>query len=230
MVATCLPLIEEKVRAEVYLGNVLLAKTPFVLSFSVSKARTQLTNTATVQLELLAGASFPLGEQLKVVAGLRGDLKEIFSGEIVGTRVDPSFGKPSYYKLTLTAQGVLSKLEGKKFSRRLRTDGQGLFAKITSAPGARPTAGYSPDLTKQSGNGNVISGSPNPVSTGGQGKLPFVTYEKGQSNPGSGGRTAAWAHKPQSSGGTDSSSGSNVIHDHGSLEKGGPSWGVYSSD
>jgi hypothetical protein len=230
MVATCIPITEEKVRAEVYLGAQLLAKTPFVLNFTVNKSRTQLSTTASVTLELLAGTSFPLGEQLKIKAGLRGSLKDIFAGEINTTRVDPSFGKPSYYKLTMTASGVLSKLEGKKFSRRLRSDGQGMFCLITGAGGPRPDAYYSLDAPKKAGNGERIATTPDPSRYGSGEQSGLVIYNRGQGTAGAGGTAIDYARQPAATSTGNAGSGDFKVHDHSDLDNGGPAWGVYSAD
>ncbi len=224
----CLPVVQENIRAEVYLGGVLLAKTPYIKSFNVSKSRGQVSNTFNITLELLGSTSFnSLGGNLSIRAGLKGDLKDIFTGVIESNQVRPAFGKPSYYSITLAGRGILSELENKTFSRRLKTDGQGLFCLITSGPSNRPASLKSLDKTVKAGNQDQLASSPNPAGTGEQ--SPLVVFNSAGEKVGNhgGGLLGSIAGKPSGAG----TPGDGFrTHTHESLDEGGPAYGVFSSD
>ena len=228
MVASCIPLTEEKVRAEVYMGNTLLAKTPYVLSFSVNKSR-NAPFTFTVQLELNSAVTFPLGEKITIMAGTRGNLKKVMTGEIRETRVDPSFGKPSYFQLTLNGTGILSTLENKRFSRRLRSDGQGMYCLITAGPSNRPQAFYALDAPQQAGPREVALPGYNPAFKSVSEVGGLVVYNSGPASVFDK-NTAAGIATPNRQGGGGGSDGTVPVHPHKDLDTGGPAWGVYSAD
>ena len=230
--AACIPVSEERIRAEVYLGNVLIARTPFVKSFNVSKSRSQVSNTFNVTLEIIAGSAFPLGQNLSIRAGTRGNLKTIFTGIIEGTQAQPAFGKPSYFSLTLSGRGVLSNLENKKFSRRLKSDGQGLFCTINSGSANRPQAYTSLDKSSAFGNQIVRSNYPNPARTGHGENSPFIKApDVFSASQGVGGLPSQVAGKPTGGDGPGQTTGTGLtVHDHSTLETGGPAFGVYSAD
>lgn len=227
--AACVPITNEQIRAEVWFGQTLIAKTPYVLSFNVTKSRTSTSNTFTVQLELMGGLSFPLGEKLTIKAGIRDNLKNIFTGVVKQTRVEPSLGKPSYYKLTLSGEGVLAELTGKKFTRRLRTDGQGLYCLITGGPSNRPDAFYSLDGKKEAGNKQFLSPSYDPTKTGRAGENSPLIVNSNNTNA-IGGGTAAGGIAVEPKDGGQKQDGGLDIHDHADMTKGGPAFGTYSSD
>lgn len=227
--ASCVPITEEKVRAEIWMGDVLLAKTPFVQNFNVNKSRSQISSTFSTTFELLGGTVFPLGEKLVIKAGTRGNLKTIMVGIIETTQVSPVFGKPSYFSITLGGRGVLSVLENKKFSRRLKSSGQGVFCLIKGGSGNRPQAYYSLDKTVSSGNHTIISNSPNPATRGGE-QSPLVVNKESGSNQATGGYTSRLARQPQGGDSQAGGQGSFRTHTHENEEQGGPAFGVYSAD
>jgi hypothetical protein len=227
--AICTPIPQERIRAELWFGNTRIAKTPYILSFNVTKARSQISDTFSMQLEVLAVTSFPLGQNLQIRAGIRGNLKTIFTGVIKQTRIDPAFGKPSYFKMSISGSGVLSQLEGKKFSRRLRSAGQGMYCMITSG-GDRVDAYYSLDGSKLgSGNKEFIGPSLSPSkSTGGE-NTPVILYNAHA--PGGGTQSRLGSLVSDSSGTTSTQATDGLtIHTHESIEEGGPAFGVYSSE
>lgn len=223
---SCLPVTSEKIRAELWMGPTLVTKTPFIKSFSVNKSRNQTSNTFNVSFELLAGFSFPLGEMLTIKAGTRGNLKSIFTGMIEGTSVQPAFGKPSYLSVSLNGRGVLSKLENKRFSRRLRADGQGLYCMITGSVN-RPSTLVSIDNKVSAGNRTIKTDSPNPAARGEN--SPLIIYSNTKASPASGGTLRDVAGRTSGGGGTGSG-GDFRPHTHEDLDSGGPAFGVYSSD
>jgi hypothetical protein len=228
--AFCIPLVEEKIRAELWFGNNIVAKTPYILSFNVQKSRTQTSNTFNITVEILAGVSFPLNGKIMIKAGLRGNLKDIFTGVIKQVRSEPSFGKPNYYKLTISGEGILADLEGKKFTRRLRTDGQGLFCLITGGPSNRPDAGYALDGSKTAGNRQFLSPSYDPTKKAGAGENSPLIVNPTSNSSGVRSTTAAGglAVEPKDSSNKDSSG--LTIHTHEDMAQGGPAFGVFSAD
>lgn len=227
--AACVPITQEKIRGEVWMGTTILARTPFVKSFNVSASRSQASNTFSVTFEMIAGLSFPIGEKLVIKAGTKGNVKTIFTGFIEGTTVQPSFGKPSYFSVTLSGRGVLSLLEDKKFSRRLKADGQGLFCTITGGALNRPKSYYNLDKPVTSGNQTTLSRSPNPASRGTGENSGYVVHNDARSGGGAtGGKVSDLAGQPT---GSDASTSDGLTtHTHESLEQGGPAFAVYSTD
>jgi hypothetical protein len=224
----CLPVIKEKVRAEVYMGSTLISKTPYVKSFNVHKARGQASNTFTVTLEILGNASFPIGGMLTIKAGLKGELKEILTGTVESTQVHPVLGKPAYYSLTLSGKGVLSKLENKTFSRRLKSDGQGMFCMITGGPSNRTDKFKTLDKIIKVGNQESIVGSPSPAKGAGEQSALIV------SNTNSAGASTGGALEdiasPMTNGTANSGGEGFRTHTHENMDEGGPAFAVYSSD
>lgn len=211
------------------MGTTLLAKTPFIKSFDVNRARGQLTGTFNVTFEMIAGTPFPLGQQLKIKAGIKGNLKTVFTGFIESTKASPAFGKPSYFSILLSGRGVLSQLENKKFSRRLKSDGQGMFCLITGGSANRPNSYNTLAGQKNSGNQTAIAPGPSPASTGEHSQ--YTVYNSGATNQAAGGIAGRVAGRPQGSGSEDGGTGGGLTtHTHESIEQGGPSFGVYSSD
>lgn len=225
--AACVPITLEKIRAEVWMGSMLLARTPFVQNFSVSKSRNQISNTFNVTFEMVAGLSFPLGENLEIRAGTKGNLKTVFTGIIETNTASPAWGKPSYFLVVLTGRGVLSNLENKKFSRRLSSTGQGLFCAITSTAGNRPSAYWNLDKRVNSGNQQTLADHPNPAVATGE-NSPFIKLSDAGGNQATGGTAAEIAGK--GTGGGEGSGEGFRIHTHEDLDQGGPAFAVYSSD
>lgn len=230
MALPCIPIIQEKVRAEFYMGDTLIAKTPFIKSFSVNESRSSITGGFNITFEIMAGTQFPLLANITLKAGLRGSLNTIFTGIIESTNFQPCFGKPSYFTVQLSGRGILSQLENKKFSRRLKTDGQGMYCMITGGSSNRPTDYNS--LAKPASSGNVSRLVSNPSPQQGAGEhSPFIKMRSaGDADGASGGSFAKAAHEPKGTDSLGTGTGGLVEHTHESLEQGGPAFAVYSSD
>ncbi len=227
---SCIPITEEKIRAELWLGDTtLLAKTPFISDFTVSKSRGQLTDTCSITFEMIAGTPFTSGQRLTIKAGTKDNLKTIFTGSIVNTKVSPSFGKPSYFSINLGAEGILSELENKKFSRRLKSDGQGLFCLIQGGSANRPSSVTSLDRQHSSGNRTAVNSSPNPATLGGE-HSQLTQYASSGAKHAEGGAASRLAGKPSTSQDANSGGGGLGVHTHENEEQGGPAFGVYSAD
>ncbi len=229
VLAPCLPIVQERVRAEIYMGTQLIAKTPYVISFNVNKSRGQQSTSFNVTMELLAGTTFNSGQMLTIKAGLKGNLKSIFTGVVEKTSVHPAHAKPTYYSITIEGQGVLSKLENKTFSRRLKSDGQGMFCLITSGPSNRPDRGRTLDKVIRAGNHTVITNSPNPAKGEGE-KSSLVVSDTAQGGIAGGGTLEAMAGKMGSGSAGAGVDGGLTVHTHENMEQGGPAFAVYAAD
>lgn len=225
--SACVPITQERIRAELWMGGTLISKTPFIKGFNVNKTRSQISTSFNITFEMLAGTSFSIGENLAIKAGTKNNLKRIFTGLIESTTSQPTFGKPSYFSVTLAGKGVLSQLEGKKFTRRLKAEGQGLFCLITGGSSNRPTSYYSLDKKTHTGSHTALSVSPNPARTEGE-NSPFVKAPSSFGNQASGGRLAEVAKDP--TGGAAAGGGSFRPHTHENEEEGGPAFATYSSE
>lgn len=224
----CAPITQEQIRAEIWMGSMLLAKTPFVTSFSVNQSRSQVSHTFSVTFDMIVGLSFPLGENIEIKAGTRGNLRTVFSGVLESTSASPSYGKPSYFSVTLAGRGVLSGLENKKFSRRLRSAGQGLFCLITGGSANRPQAYTSLAKRGNTGNQQTIVSKPSPSARGGE-HSPLIVSSHDGSNQATGGLPAEVAGTP-SGAESGAASGDFRSHTHESADQGGPAFAVYSAD
>ena len=228
----CVPVTQEKIRAEILMGGISLAKTPFVTNFNVTQSRNQISGTFSVTMDLIGGTAFPLGEKIVIKAGTKGNEKKIFTGVVENTSAQPAFGKPSYFTVTLSGRGVLSTLENKRFSRRLKAEGQGMFCLITGGGGNRPQSYYNLDKRVNAGNHQTIAEFPNPAAKGLGENSPFIVYDESSSNQSTGGTAARLAgtgvggDEDRGTGGT----GDFRSHTHENLEEGGPAFAVYSAD
>lgn len=223
----CVPITREEIRAEVWLGDVRLAKTPFVLSFNVNESRGQISKTFSVTFEMIGGTAFPLGANLVIKAGTKNNIRTVFTGVLDSATAQPAFGKPSYFTISLGGRGVLSVLENKKFSRRLPSEGQGVFCLITGGSANRPTSYYTLDKKVRSGNHQMSLQSPDPAK-GGE-NSPLIVHRESGENQGSGGLPVRLAGR-SSSGTTGEEAGGLNIHTHESTDEGGPAFAVYSAD
>ena len=227
MADPCLAVTKEKIRAEVLLGTQVIARTPFVKSFNVQKARTQISSTFSLVAEIPAAIQFQLGEKISIRAGLRGNLKTIFTGNIDNLSPSPALGKPSYYTIRMSGGGVLSELENKTFSRRLQSTGQGLFCLITGGPSNAADKYYVPDKPVKSGNHTFVNDSPNPVKGQNSG---LVVHNSSPNQASTGGILGHVAERPGGGAEVGAGGGSFVDHEHKDIGDGGPAFGVYSAD
>lgn len=119
------------VRATVEL-NGLEIKTPHVLSFSVRKARGQVsTFDASLKISHDDLNGFVAGGTISISAGIKDEEKKIFTGIVTQAKIDPCHDDPIYSILSIGGKDILVLLEGKKFTRRCRAT-KGAFCVITS--------------------------------------------------------------------------------------------------
>jgi len=147
---TCANITLEKIRAEISFGS-LTFETPDVKSFSVSRSRSQLAATFSASIEVPATTVFPVDQDIVIRAGTVGDIKTIFTGQVLSITVNPSFERAATYVVNMSGSDRLQELDGKTFSRRQRARAASTFAAITGISARRPQKGISVEKRKQSG-------------------------------------------------------------------------------
>jgi len=153
---TCANITLEKIRARISFGS-LVFETPDVQSMSVSRARSQLSASFNCSLEVPATTVFPVDQEIIIEAGTEGNLRQIFTGQVLQITVNPSFEDASNYVVNMSGSDKFQELEGKTFSRRQRTRSAATFAAITGVVTKAPQKGTSLELRKQSGGSQTIA-------------------------------------------------------------------------
>ncbi len=152
---TCANITLEKIRAEVSFGG-LTFETPDVKSFSVSRSRSQLAATFSASIEVPATTVFPVDQDIVIRAGIVGDIKTIFTGQVLSITVNPSFERAATYVVNMSGSDRLQELDGKTISRRQRARSASTFAAITGVSSRRPQKGISTEKRKHSGGTSKI--------------------------------------------------------------------------
>ena len=143
-------------RAEIEFGGIVV-RTPYVLSFSVNKSRSQFS-TFNASLKVShedVGGGF-MGAVVTIRAGVYGNLNTIFTGYVKKSTISPCYDDPKYVLLNISGADALSVLQGKSYTRRSRAT-QGVWVTIDSVvtPGLKsgkfkyvsePTLEVSPDV------------------------------------------------------------------------------------
>ena len=115
---------KQKVRAEIKFGNITV-ETPNVVSFSVNRARNQLSATFSASVRIgyteIGSSIDVLAETIVIKAGVKYSLNTIFTGQIEKCIVNPVRTDASKVILNLSGRDVLAVLEGQKLNRRLKT-------------------------------------------------------------------------------------------------------------
>lgn len=219
--ATCLGIRTEKIRATIDLSNVII-KTPYVKAFNVDKDRQRLATTFSATVEILASSSF-IPADIVISAGLKDAEQKIFTGMIKSITTSPSFDKAGYFVLSLSGVDRMSELEGRTFSRRLKSDGFSTFVSIDGGSSNRPTRGVSIDKKIWGGQHTYTSPSPSP-SMSEHSKVTKMPKRGGNKHGkyGRSGDVEDWRNAQ--------AAGALSVHDHSDMNKGGPSFGVFSSD
>jgi hypothetical protein len=135
---------QEKIRATITIGDNIVVRTPYIKSFNVNRQRGQMVSSFSATVEVLTsdltGEVSPIataGQSVTISAGLEGEEKLIFTGDIKNVQINPSWDKPEYFLLNISGADVLSRLEGKRYSRRVQWTSGGMWAKITNIKTAR---------------------------------------------------------------------------------------------
>ena len=121
---------KQKVRAEIIFGDIEV-ETPDVVSFSVNRARNQMSASFSASVRIgyteIGSATEILAETIVIRAGIQNRLKTIFTGKIEKCVVNPVRSDASKVILNLSGRDVLAVLEGQKLNRRLKTYQDGDF-------------------------------------------------------------------------------------------------------
>jgi hypothetical protein len=136
-----------QVRCKVYVGGIT-AGTPdgstinHVLSFNVDKVRGQV-GTCNISLRVKksqASMTSSTGGTISIAAGQSGAHHSVFYGFIKTITISPCREYPSFVIMNVTGVDVLSKLEGKKYTRRCRYS-HGTWVSIESVVREGPRSG-----------------------------------------------------------------------------------------
>lgn len=110
-----------KIRAKINIGNSFIVETPYIQSFNVRKSRGQLSTfdaSLKVHHDQISGSN--VGGMVSISAGSNGTMVDIYSGILKRSTISPCWDDPGYVILNISGVDVLSKLEGKKYTRRCR--------------------------------------------------------------------------------------------------------------
>ena len=114
----------QKVRARIELGSIIV-ETPNVVSFSVTRARNQMTANFSASIRIdyneIDSATELVAESIVIKAGLQYSLKTVFTGKVEKCVVNPIRTDASKVMLNLSGRDVLYILEGQNINRRLKT-------------------------------------------------------------------------------------------------------------
>jgi len=114
---------KQAVRAEIIMGSYTV-KTPDIISFSVSRARGQMSATFNANVKVpytMVEAGDFIADSLQIRAGIETRLNTIFTGKIYKCVVSPIRTDASKVQLSISGKDVLGVLEGQKVNRRLKT-------------------------------------------------------------------------------------------------------------
>jgi hypothetical protein len=131
---------QEQIRSIIEIANLFTIETPYVRSFNINKQRGNIISTFSATIEILAADLLEVvdesldlaGRMLTISAGLRDQEELLFTGEIRNVQINPSWDKPEYFILNISGRDVMGRLEGKRYSRRVKWDSAGVWAKITN--------------------------------------------------------------------------------------------------
>lgn len=135
-----------KVRARIVIGSMSAATPPIagvggnhILSFNVDRARGRIS-TFSASLKVSHGdvSGTIQGDSVQIYAGTTGGMPLIYTGMVKSANVGPCREDPGFVILNISGEDVLSKLNGKKFSRRCRSS-KGVWVSIEGIvrPGLR---------------------------------------------------------------------------------------------
>jgi len=158
----------EKIRATITFAGIEVV-TPYIKSFSVNRQRGQNSANFSATVEV-PGASFcdegapdALAENIVITAGVEGEEKKIFTGEIRQVTIEPSWDKPEYFILQMSGNDIMIHLENRSFSRRIQWEDSGIWAKITGIERIHKKSGAnSLDRKLPRTGGKVITKMPDP--------------------------------------------------------------------
>jgi len=98
-------------------------ETPDVISFSVRRARKQMTATFSASLKIGQNdlVTSPTNSNIEIWAGYKSNLKLVFTGIVEKCVIQPVKSDASKVILNISGRDSMSTLEGQKINRRLKT-------------------------------------------------------------------------------------------------------------
>jgi len=226
----------EQIRARVVINDAasLTFETPDIKSFSINKSRSSNIGTFSANIELPANISSSIGSSLGLIKFYAGTKQNyitkgpIFTGIIRRMSPQPVLGKPNYFLLSISGDDIMSKLQNKKYSRRISTEGPGLFCTINGATGPRPTS-LVWSIDKRIGSGNHTFTSTKPDLDDRKEHNSHIYYDSHGKGTGQGawlsGKASEVIPEPVGAG----AGGALIIHDHATVSRGGgPAFSTYS--
>lgn len=223
----------EPIRARIVINDTFTVETPYVKTISINKSRASNVGTFSASIEVPVNASFgtPTGSggKIQIFAGTKDNYitkGPIFTGKIKSIHPSPTVGKPNYFTLSISGTDVLDRLQNKKFSRRIPSDGPGLFVTITGGASSRPSSmtwAIDGRAARGGSSGSFTNNKPDLTDRKEHNSLiHHRDYSKSSKD---------WVDRggvelvPEPVGGQG---GGLNVHDHSSQTTGGPAFGVYS--
>ena len=110
-----------KIRGRITIGS-LTVQTPYILSFNVNITRGNVsTFSASLKIPYQDVRGNITGDSIVIRAGENSASHTIFSGVVKKATISPVFDDPSFVLLNISGDDILSKLAGKKYTRRCRS-------------------------------------------------------------------------------------------------------------
>ncbi|HEC64590.1 MAG TPA: hypothetical protein ENI23_04800 [bacterium] len=131
----------EEIRAEIDISGTTFS-TPAIKSFSVSKSRQSLSAQFSASIEVSPDDFTEVGGDVVIRAGLKGQLKTIFTGVIRNASAKPSWEDAFKVILNISGNDRMYILDDKKFSRRALNEGLAPWASITSVSRRQQVSQY----------------------------------------------------------------------------------------
>lgn len=125
-----------KIRARITIETLVAVTPPLdptgnhILSFNVDKVRGQNSSfSASLKVRHQAVSGDILGSSIKIEAGRDSPSTIIFNGIVKSATISPCREDPAYVIMNINGTDILSRLEGKKYTRRCRST-RGLWVGI----------------------------------------------------------------------------------------------------
>lgn len=133
-----------KIRARITIGALVAGTPPLgyanhILSFNVDKSRGKPSSfSASIKVKHEDVSGTITGDNITIEAGTSTSMPLIYTGIVKTVNMSPCREDPGFVILNLSGEDVLSRLQGKKFTRRCRSS-RGMWVSIESIvrPGLR---------------------------------------------------------------------------------------------
>ena len=133
-----------KIRAEIIIGSLYAGTPPLghpnhILSFNVDKNRGQIsTFSASLKVKHGEVSANIVGDSIEISCGENSPSNKLFTGLIRSANITPCRDDPMFVILNVNGNDVLSRLGGKKYTRRCRsTKGTWVSINQVTRPGLR---------------------------------------------------------------------------------------------